>query len=226
MTTTNDGPGEVGPDPQRLRSQEFSVRLRGLDQQEVYGVLDRAADELERTQRHVAHLSAETGRLERELEQARVTPVDRVNDQAVTLMTQAQQVADTLIEEAVQSAQDLLMTARHQQRDILVEADQAAQGAVARASRSARDLGRQDPSARDVEYVKTFARVAQVQFKAVLDALNAEVEHLSEVAEMEAPRDLDPLGATSALSQASPSTPPGTWHSLTHEPTAVRPSGQ
>lgn len=176
-------------DPRKLRDREFPVRLRGLDQHEVYAVLDAVAGDLEVLQAQLASLGEENERLRVELEQASVTPQERVNDQAVMLLTQAQQVADTLIEEAVQSAQDLLLTARSQQRDVLEQADHAARSAVKRAAARAETMGHEDPAEHSVEYVKTFAKVAQVQFKAVLEALNDQVERLSELADLEPDED-------------------------------------
>jgi hypothetical protein len=49
-------------------------------------------------------------------------------------------------------------------------------GAVSRATAIAERAGSQDPSLRHIEYIRMFANVAQVQFRAVLDALN---KHLS-----------------------------------------------
>jgi cell division initiation protein len=107
--------------------------------------------------------------------------MDQVTDQAVSVLNQAQQLADSLIDEAMQAARDLLLTARSQQRDIMEQAKVAANGAVSRATAIAERAGRQDPSLRDVEYVRMFAKVAQVQFQAVLDALNEHVNRLGEL---------------------------------------------
>jgi hypothetical protein len=54
-----------------------------------------------------------------------------------------------------------LKTARSQQRDIMEQAKVAANGAVGRATAIAERGGSQDPSIRDVEYVRMFAKVAQ-----------------------------------------------------------------
>ena len=76
---------------------------------------------------------------------------------------------------------ELLLTARSQQRDIMEQAKVAAKGAVGRATAIAERGSSEDPSVRDVEYVRMFAKVAQVQFQAVLDALNEHVNRLSEL---------------------------------------------
>jgi cell division initiation protein len=85
-----------------------------------------------------------------------------------------------LIDEAMQSARDLLLTARSQQRDVMEQAKTAAKGAVNRATAIAERAGSEDASVRDVEYIRMFAKVAQVQFQAVLDALNEQVSRLGE----------------------------------------------
>ncbi len=176
-----EGSSRTSADPQRLRDQEFSVRMRGLDQQEVYDLLDQVADDLERTQQQLAHLGAENARLHDELARARTASADRSDDQAAVVMAQAQQVADSLIEEAVRSAQEMLRNAQHQQRGLQV----------------APDPGRPGPSTPGVAYVRAFAR-AQRQLKSVLDALSAEVDQLEEPAGSSEPAPLfdaaDPLG--------------------------------
>jgi cell division initiation protein len=61
------------------------------------------------------------------------------------------------------------------------QAKTAAKGAVSRAAAIAERAGSEDASVRDVEYIRMFAKVAQVQFQAVLDALNEQVSRLGEV---------------------------------------------
>ena len=78
------------------------------------------------------------------------------------VLNQAQQLADSLIDEAMQSARDLLLTARSQQRDIMEQAKGGRNSAVSRATAIAERAGSQDPSLQDVEYVRMFAKVAQV----------------------------------------------------------------
>jgi cell division initiation protein len=107
--------------------------------------------------------------------------MERATDQAVSVLNQAQQLADSLIDEAMQSARDLLLTARSQQRDIMEQAKVAAKGAVGRATAIAERASTEDPSVKDVEYIRMFAKVAQVQFQAVLDALNEHVNRLGEL---------------------------------------------
>ena len=111
--------------------------------------------------------------------------MENATDQAVSVLNQAQQLADSLIDEAMQSARDLLLTARSQQRDIMEQAKVTAKGAVSRATSIAERASNEDASGRDVEYIRMFAKVAQVQFQAVLDALNEQVSKLGQVGGVE-----------------------------------------
>src|SRR5512133_803491 len=174
--------------PHDVRRKNFSVRFRGVDPGEVRSFLTGLADELEGIQTQVAVLTQENQSLRAQveevrtdLEEAHARPMEQATDQAVSVLNQAQQLADSLIDEAMQSARDLLLTARSQQRDIMEQAKVAANGAVSRATAIAERAGSQDPSLRDVEYVRMFAKVAQVQFQAVLDALNEHVNQLGEL---------------------------------------------
>jgi cell division initiation protein len=173
--------------PQDVRRKTFNVRLRGLDHNEVRAFLRTLADDLERLDKQVATLTHDKDQLRGELEELQAAPQDQVTDHAVTLLNQAQQLADALIDEAMQSARDLLLTARSQQRDVMDQASTAAKGAVARATATIEHAGSEDPSFEDIEYIRMFARVAQVQFRAVLDALNEQVNRLSDVPEIAEP---------------------------------------
>jgi DivIVA domain-containing protein len=178
--------------PQDVRRKNFSARLRGADPGEVRHFLTGLADELEGIQTQVAVLTQENQALRAQidetrtqLDEARVDPMEHATDQAVSVLNQAQQLADSLIDEAMQSARDLLLTARSQQRDIMEQAKVAAKGAVTRATAIAEQASGEDASVKDVEYIRMFAKVAQVQFQAVLDALNEHVARLGEVGGVE-----------------------------------------
>jgi len=182
--------------PHDVRRKNFSVRLRGVDPGEVRSFLTGLADELEGIQTQVAVLTQENQSLRAQLEEtraevvdARADPMEHATDQAVSVLNQAQQLADSLIDEAMQSARDLLLTARSQQRDVMEQAKVAAKGAVNRATAIAERASNEDESGgRDVEYIRMFAKVAQVQFQAVLDALNEQVARLGEVGGVESLR--------------------------------------
>jgi DivIVA domain-containing protein len=191
--------------PQEVRRKNFNVRFRGVDPGEVRSFLTGLADELEGIQTQVAVLTQENQSLRAQLEEAgakleegRADPMENATDQAVSVLNQAQQLADSLIDEAMQSARDLLLTARSQQRDIMEQAKVAAKGAVNRATAIAEQAGSQDASVRDVEYIRMFAKVAQVQFQAVLDALNEHVTRLGELPAVAEPLTTDRRAAESA----------------------------
>lgn len=182
--------------PHDVRRKNFTVRLRGIDPGEVRHYLTGLADELEGIQTQAAVLTQENQALRGQLDKARAEldsarseldearssdPMENATDQAVSVLNQAQQLADSLIDEAMQSARDLLLTARSQQRDIMEQAKVTAKGAVSRATSIAERASSEDASGRDVEYIRMFAKVAQVQFQAVLDALNEQVSKLGEV---------------------------------------------
>jgi DivIVA domain-containing protein len=179
--------------PHDVRRKNFSVRLRGVDPGEVRTFLTGLADELEGIQTQVAVLTQENQALRAQLDatraevaDARADPMEHATDQAVSVLNQAQQLADSLIDEAMQSARDLLLTARSQQRDVMEQAKVAATGAVNRATAIAeRGSSNDESGSRDVEYIRMFAKVAQVQFQAVLDALNEQVSRLGEVGGVE-----------------------------------------
>ena len=180
-----------------IRNEVFSHRVRGLDEHEVREYLDLLADQVQTSDREKADLRAENERLRAEVERLQVAPpasADEINPQAVLLFSQAQQVADQLVEEAVVHARDLMTSARNQQREILEQAHRAAETAAQEAARAG---GRQMVSAAttpqvsyskpvpEIEYVRTFARVAQVQLRSVLEALTEQVEKLGEVPELD-----------------------------------------
>lgn len=178
--------------PDSIRSEVFGHRMRGLDEAEVREYLGILADQVEAadvvraSQRaEIEQLRSENRRLREEMEQSST----EISPQAVALFSQAQQVADQLVEEAVTHARDLMMSARHQQRDIIQRAHDSAEqvarktGAqeIVRGSRPAAVEQGYTTPVPEIEYVRTFARVAQVQLRSVLDALNDQVDQLSEV---------------------------------------------
>jgi hypothetical protein len=165
--------------------------MRGLDEAEVREFLDLLADQVQAGDLERNEMRTENERLREEVEQLRAQqPVDGdINPQAVLLFSQAQQVADQLVEEAVIHARDLMTSARNQQREIMQETQSAAE--VAGRGPQGHALGLGSPSMAgpgdypggvpDVEYVRTFARVAQVQLRSVVDALSEQVDRLGEV---------------------------------------------
>lgn len=171
---------------EEIRNQEFSHRMRGLDEFEVREFLDVLADQFRICEKARADDRAEIERLRAEVVELRrhasSAAHDEVTPQAVMLFSQAQQVADQLVEEAVRHARDLMTSARNQQREILERAHEAADTASRMAA--VRDDGTVEgysTSVEEIEYVRTFAHVAQVQLRSVLDALTEQVDKLGEV---------------------------------------------
>ena len=180
--------------PSAIRDEPFSHRMRGVDESEVREFLDLLADQVQACDVERTQLRDDNERLNREVDSLRAQqPVEgEINPQAVILFSQAQQVADQLVEEAVIHARDLMTSARNQQREILEEAHKAAESAAgAAAQRAGQALvasaaaGGYSAPVPQIEYVRTFARVAQVQLRSVLDALAEQVDRLGEMPELE-----------------------------------------
>jgi len=169
--------------PEDVRRRNFTVRFRGLDRDEVGGFLKLIADDLARLHEQIEALRRENARLNDELRQSRVDPHEQVTDQAVLLLNQAQQLADALIDEGMQSARDMLLAARSQQRDIVLPGGEG-NATVAPIMAPVDSIVRQEPyRPAEVEDVRMFAKVAQLQFRAVLDALDEQVNRLTEYTE-------------------------------------------
>lgn len=183
-----------------IRSATFSQRRRGFDEDEVRAFLGRVAGQVEAAEAECADLRADADGLRAEVDRLRTELRDRqdappeINERAVALFSQAQQVADRLVEEAVQHARDLMSAARSQEREIMERAHEAAQAAAreagARSPGGAADVraghggSGYDIPVSEIEYVRTFARVAQVQFRSVLEALAEQVDRLGQVPNM------------------------------------------
>jgi cell division septum initiation protein DivIVA len=191
--------------------------VRGVDESEVRAFLASLADEIEAADAERAALRAE---LDRARAEASTSPKPRaeINAHAVALFSQAQQVADRLVAEAVQHARDLMLTAREQQREILEKAHEEAERAAAKVAAHTpmpmhdpqvvfadeTDHGvagyGPDPGAAyarqipEIEYVRTFAKVAQVQLRSVLDALTEQVEQLGRLPKLPDSPELPPGG--------------------------------
>ncbi len=188
--------------PSAIRDQEFTHRMRGLDEAEVYEYLDLLADQVQSTEIEQAELRADQQRLRTENERLRaenerlraapreLAPVERTPE-TVALFSQAQQVADQVVEEAVRHARDLIASARSEQREIL----QRAREEAAAQPPAVWSDGAVTPSP-ELDYVRTFARVAQVQLRSVVQALAEQVERLGEFS-----------GSTSGPTSGPPATP-------------------
>jgi|GEM_PF-3532720 len=99
---------------------------------------------------------------------------DEITSGAVGLLTQAQLIADKAIADAEQYARDLVLTARNQYREILERAESTA----SQASATLPSPQNGAPAVPEIEYVRTYAQVAQIQLRSVLDALTEQVDRL------------------------------------------------
>ncbi len=134
---------------------------------------------------------------DRERREARERAYQDVSLRAVELLAKAQRAADEAVAEAQAYARDLEETAREQYRHILQRAHEAARGVAGDQAAPESDDGGTpvDPAAlaaaassgavdtQQLEYVRTYARVAHSQLKAVLGALNDELDRLADLAD-------------------------------------------
>ena len=100
--------------------------------------------------------------------------------QTIGLLSRAQAIADQNIHDAEQYAHDLIDTARRQYNEIIQKAHERAReagGAEAPAPAAAPVPAYTTP-VEDIEYVRTYTKVAQVQLRAVIDALVEQVDKL------------------------------------------------
>ena len=81
----------------------------------------------------------------------------------------------------MQSARDMMVAARTHQRVIVDPSTEIDQGALIPGMAAAHNALGNDPAlSSEVEEARMFAKVAQVQFRAVLDALNEQVNRLGQ----------------------------------------------
>jgi DivIVA domain-containing protein len=159
-------------------SVEFTMRARGgYDRFEV----DRFMGQLAHT---IADVRAATTSSRQELATLRAENAklrggsgadveEEITTGAVSLLTQAQLIADKAIADAEQYARDLVLTARTQYREILERAEATASQATG--SIPVQQAG---PPVPEIEYVRTYAQVAQIQLRSVLEALTEQVDRL------------------------------------------------
>ena len=126
--------------------------------------------------------------------EARERAYQDVSLRAVELLAKAQRAADEAVAEAQSYARDLEQTAREQYRHILQRAHEAAREASGSADddeaghqegggQPVEGAGASSLEAKQLEYVRTYARVAHSQLKAVLGALNDELDRLADLAQ-------------------------------------------
>ncbi|MBM7829301.1 DivIVA domain-containing protein [Agromyces cerinus] len=140
---------------------------------EVRAALTEDRRELAEHQRELAELRAENTKLRstgsEDLER-------EVTLGAVGLLSQAQVIADKAVADAEEYARDLVLTARTQYRE--AQERTAATAAAAPTEPATTTASIPLPSMPEIEYVRTYAQVAQIQLRSVLDALTEQVDRL------------------------------------------------
>ena len=140
---------------------------------ELNSAIDVVRSAAERDRRELEELRAENARLS--------ATADAKHDEEVTLgavdlLSQAQTIADKAVADAEQYARDLVLAAREEYRDVLERAARA-EDAHAAAGSVASSASPQTAMP-EIEYVRTYAQVAQVQLRSVLEALAEQVDRL------------------------------------------------
>ncbi len=138
---------------------------------EVRAALDSGRQELASLRAENARLRAASGA---DLEQ-------EIAAGAVGLLSQAQLIADRAVADAEQYAREMVLAAREQYREVLERAERSA-GHVAAALATTPEA----PSLPEIEYVRTYAKVAQIQLRSVLDALTEQVDRLGNLPQQDA----------------------------------------
>jgi DivIVA domain-containing protein len=193
-----------------VRSASFPRRRRGFDEEEVTSFLDVVAGQIQAGNVERASMRAELTQLRDEVarlnearqQQAQQQPVEpevsarvEISVHAVSLLSQAQQAADSAVAEAEQYSRDLVTAARTQYQEILQRAQEAATNAVQQLPVAVEPEGVAQGYSipvQEIEYVRTFAQVAQVQLRSVLDALTKEVDRLGQLPQLDnRPASLD-----------------------------------
>jgi DivIVA domain-containing protein len=98
---------------------------------------------------------------------------EEVTAGAMGLLTQAQLIADKAIADAEQYARELVVTAQNQYREILERAETSASQTTASIP-----VQQAAPTIPEIEYVRTYAQVAQIQLRSVLESLTEQVDRL------------------------------------------------
>jgi len=147
--------------PDAIRDETFQRRMRGLDADEVYEYLDLLADQLQAVEREVVASRTENERLKAELQRVRTELYeyehvgDRVNEQVVQLLSQAQLVAEEMVQDVSRDARERIGQARAHERMIVEQAMDTAG-----------------------EQVRSYARTAQAQMQSIMESFATEVDRL------------------------------------------------
>ncbi|MEU8897158.1 DivIVA domain-containing protein [Nocardia sp. NPDC048505] len=125
-----------------------------------------------------------------------------VNIRAVNMLSQAQLSAETTVAEAEGYARELVAAARQQYADILRQAQEsAAQAADGIASLTSVPKGAPEPVPAEIEYIRTYAQIAQKQMHTIVEALFSEIDKLGE------PKTAQPQPASRPVQAEIPAPP-------------------
>jgi DivIVA domain-containing protein len=191
MSSAENGSGTgdrgIAPaDLQNLRFTRASMLRPGYVDTEVDRVMHRVAEELARHLAEKAELRDRLRALQSQVEGATQPPPP--SEQAVRILSTAQQTADNYVAEAEEFSRQMTSEARatyeeeiRQARENAGAIIQAAQEAAAKLSGGAAGA---DTGARSMEevqeqvaYLKAFSQACRVQLRAYLEALLADVEN-------------------------------------------------
>ncbi|MFF2028755.1 DivIVA domain-containing protein [Arthrobacter sp. NPDC058192] len=161
MSTPSHG-GRISPS--EVGSATFYVVDRGYDTGAVEHFLQAVAAQME------ADLA--------QIEAQKIT----AKDETVKIISQAQILAEKFVAEAEEYSKDLVASARTQYSEILRRAEEsAANRSESRALATTVAAPAYTTPIHEIEYVRTYTKVAQVQLRAVIDALAEQVDRLGDV---------------------------------------------
>ncbi len=191
MTTDqNAAPTERGLTPADLQNVRFtraSMLRPGYVDTEVDRVLARVAEELGRLYAEKAALRDQVRSLQAQVDGV-VIP-EAPSDQAVRILSSAQQTADNYVAEAEDFSRQITHDARVEYEELTREARETAGAIIQAAHEAAATIGQgsasgpADDSGRTVEelqeqiaYLRTFGQSVRVQLRSYLEALIGDVE--------------------------------------------------
>lgn len=162
MSTSPHG-GRISPS--EVRTATFEQVGHGYDPAAVHHFLNAVADQMDADRVQIEAHGA------------------NAQDEMIKIISQAQVLAEKFVAEAEQYSKDLVASARTQYSEILRRAEDSAasrSGEVVSISGSAPTPPYTTPID-EIEYVRTYTKVAQVQLRAVIDALAEQVDKLGDV---------------------------------------------
>jgi cell division initiation protein len=153
----------------QLISIDLTPDAHGLSTEQVRRVLSALSAELEPICLQFAELIRENEQIRRQSTRRSRVATEEEQDQAITLLTQAQEIADALIDDARVEARDMMLASRAYQRDVAKQAAAVPKLAEADGKEASSD---------DDHVIESLAKLAERQFLAVLDTLTEHVNRL------------------------------------------------